>query len=209
MRDSGKSFVYAGVGSRDLPFDIELSIMELSRHLADLGAILRSGGAPGSDTAFYNGVLSSDDLNHSNIEIYLAWSGMNGHKSKSEMGFFNASRFDNFEAAIALATEARGSLHGLGMGGVALHGRNAYQILGRYLSDPANLAIVYAKPMNQGKTVKGGTNTAYQISKKFKVPILNLYLPNDRERAERLLSTSSIDDLITFAQELKREQYPD
>ena len=174
--------------------------------IAKHGGFLRSGGAVGSDEAFHRGSKTAKVDNEVNSRIYLAWNGMGGHIAEEGSEYVDASCLPSREEALALALEARGSFVGLGRGGVSLHGRNPYQILGDELDDPADLVLLYAKPVNNG--VKGGTNTAYKIAVKNEVPVLNLYNPEDVAKAQNIMTSSTIDDLIIFAQELQREQYP-
>lgn len=206
QKGSGNRFVYAGIGSRDVHPDIILLMRNLGKRIAQCGGMLRSGGAIGSDTAFYEGLALFEEPSPKNARIYLAWNGMGGHVAEAGTPFVDASRLPNFEQGLEMALEARGSFIGLGRGGIALHGRNSYQVLGDGLNDPVDLVILYAKPVKNG--VKGGTNTAYKIAVKHKVPVLNLYLTNDRFRASAFLLAESIDKLKILAQELKSEQYP-
>lgn len=54
----------------------------------------------------------------------------------------------------------------------ALHSRNPYQVMGLGLLEPTDLTITFA-PF--GDNVKGGTRTAYELSRALGIPTLNLY----------------------------------
>jgi predicted Rossmann fold nucleotide-binding protein DprA/Smf involved in DNA uptake len=60
------SIFYAGVGSEDTPQDVLDNMTALAAELEKEGYVLRSGGAPGADTAFSNGVS-----NAKNKKIYF------------------------------------------------------------------------------------------------------------------------------------------
>ena len=63
---------YAGIGSRKTP----PSILRIMEHWADTlardGWVLRSGGAPGADSAFERGALAGT------TQIFLPWPGFEG-----------------------------------------------------------------------------------------------------------------------------------
>ena len=66
---------YTGIGSRETPPEILEMMKDIASKLELLGWTLRSGGAPGADTGFENGVKSLK-------EIYVPWRGFNGSDSE-------------------------------------------------------------------------------------------------------------------------------
>ena len=50
---------YAGVGSREAPGEKLLLMRKLARRLGDIGAVLRTGGAKGSDSFFEDGARTA------------------------------------------------------------------------------------------------------------------------------------------------------
>lgn len=64
---------YAGIGSRETPPEV-IDVMKDFAYAVAHEAILRSGGAPGADTAFEYGAKFAGGQR----EIYLPWSGFNG-----------------------------------------------------------------------------------------------------------------------------------
>jgi predicted Rossmann fold nucleotide-binding protein DprA/Smf involved in DNA uptake len=56
---------YTGIGSREVPNDIQYLMQKIATKLESLGFTLRSGGASGSDSAFESGVM-----NPRNKQIY-------------------------------------------------------------------------------------------------------------------------------------------
>jgi hypothetical protein len=65
---------YLGAGSRESPPDILALMRRIAAALAHRGWALRSGGAPGADTAFEEGARAAG----SRIGLYLPWRGFAG-----------------------------------------------------------------------------------------------------------------------------------
>lgn len=59
---------YVGIGSRTTPPEIMEKFKQVSAYLYKLGFTLRSGAAPGADTAFDEGYEGEDKK-----EIFLPW----------------------------------------------------------------------------------------------------------------------------------------
>src|SRR6476661_4207298 len=74
---------YAGIGSRETPQEILNLIEVIASNLGSRGWTLRTGGAPGADTAFFEG--ASDEALHL-VELYLPWDGFNGYKKSDLLG---------------------------------------------------------------------------------------------------------------------------
>ena len=110
--------LYAGIGSRTAPDDILDIMTRVAQKLAALGYKLRSGGAPGSDSAFARGagnakeIFGPNDATAEAIELasqfHPAWNRCNGYVRK-------------------------------------LHGRNSQIILGRNLIVPVKFVLCYTK----------------------------------------------------------------
>lgn len=176
---------YGGVGSRDTPTDVCQLMEQISLASYAIGFALSSGDAEGADKAFYAGAVQSSNFDALTARIYLSANYVRGRTADPSSYFYNATLSPNWTKAIELATIARGSLNGLNDWGIALHARNVFQILGESLVDPVGATIFWAIPKGSGKTVAGGTNTAFQVAKNFNIPtIINLYKEADRRRAE-------------------------
>lgn len=156
---------YTMVGSRDItPYHYN-ALRVISRRMNVLGYVVRSGGADGADTAAYEGGFP-------NTEVYLPWEGFNGLTAKKGE-HVNAKELDNYEKAKYMASMFHPAWDSLKDGAKALHTRNVYQVLGFNLDDPSLVLICCAPP--NGKSVKGGTATAFEIAKHYKVPTYNIY----------------------------------
>jgi len=66
-----------------------------------------------------------------------------------------------------------------------LHGRNVSQVLGFEMSQdqPSSMLIAWYPEINN--VPQGGTATAIKLAKHHKIPVLNLFRTEDRERIER------------------------
>jgi hypothetical protein len=182
---------WAGVGSRGIPgVGLPLHITTLQEDigcaLTDLGWCLSSGDAEGSDRNFHRGALRSQRIAEVGCKIYLAWDGIFGVHEDLSKGFYDASKFPNWVQAGEIAMAARGGWEGLKRGGIALHTRNAYQVLGEDLASPVAAVVFYAEPIGKSK-VAGGTNTAYQIALRNNIRTINLYTEEGIQCAEKFL----------------------
>lgn len=151
---------WTGVGSRETPQDIGKLMTKIATFLYEEGYVLRSGGAPGADTYFENGVPSPDGK-----DIYLAAKGEFGHPSP----LYNIS-----EEALAMAKSIHPNWNAPGMvsnnfRGRRLHARNCYQVLGHELNDPSRFLLCWTE---RGEA-KGGTRTAIKLAERNHVPVLN------------------------------------
>ena len=179
---------YAGVGSRETPEDIMELMRRISFALYAQGYALSSGDAEGADKAFYEGAVKSPYYQHLGARIYLAWNGVGKRWHDPKNFFYDASQYPTWESAKSIAEECRGSWEGLGRGGIAMHSRNVYQIMGACLTDPVKSIIYWAKPVGKTEKVKGGTNTALQLAIKCEIPVrINLYTDEGMERATKFL----------------------
>jgi hypothetical protein len=168
---------YTGVGSRDIPPWAYFELKAIAKRLSLDGYVVRSGGADGADTAFYQG-------GYPNTEIYLPWDGFNNMTAGHE--HVNAKSLDNHTEACKIAASFHPAWDKLSNGAKLLHARNAYQVLGFNLDDPSLVLICYAPPKGMG--VKGGTSTAFEIAKSWRVPTYNIYLPNELRDIKSILN---------------------
>src|SRR5436305_1567732 len=116
---AGADPYYAGVGSRKTPEDALERMRHYAARLAERGFILRSGGAPGADTAFEEG---TKDFPHHQRMIYLPWVGFNNHVEGVVVG--------NDMALMAIASRYHPKWACCKSGARKLHARNVAQILG-------------------------------------------------------------------------------
>lgn len=155
--------IYTGIGSRQTPEEILVHMEDMAKLFAELGFILRSGGADGADSAFEKGF---DDY-HDNgpclgkKEIYIPWHGFN-KRYVNDRTFF-----EPLAGAARIAKEFHPNWDACTQGAKKLHARNTHQILGYDLKTPSDFVVCWTGPT-------GGTNQALRIARHYKVPIFNL-----------------------------------
>ena len=151
---------YTGIGSRETPDEILSLMTEIAVWLQRRGYRLRSGGAPGADTAFEIGAGSDAD-------IYLPWRAFNG-----KVGLVITGNVEDEARAIA---EAHHPAWGrCSPAARKLHTRNVPQVLGSHLRSPSAFVACWTK--DGGPT--GGTGLALRIAAAFGVPLFNLCHPD-------------------------------
>jgi len=158
---------YTGVGSRKTPKEILSLIKDIATQLALKDFTLRSGGAVGADNAFERGCK----LGKGSKEIY-----------KAE---------DCTPEAMKLASQFHPAWNRCTNYAKQLHGRNAFQVLGKDLSISSKFLICWTPDgciSHQDRSIKtGGTGTAISIADHYKIPIYNLKLEKDLEQIKLLL----------------------
>ena len=167
---------YAGIGSRNTPDQQRSRMADIAAGLAKQGWLLRSGAAPGADTAFEWGCDQVDGAK----EIYLPWNNFARHSNGMTI------TPEQWEAAQYLASLFHPAWAKCSPAARQLHARNGFQILGPDLNDPVNMVICWTP---EGKMV-GGTSQAMRIAQHFQIPILNLAMLSDNafmETYERLV----------------------
>lgn len=180
----GVMLIYAGIGSRETPVDIQELMSDLGEEMAKSGAILRSGAAKGADTAFEIGADRVRGLK----EIYEPWIGF----SKRAGAMPQKSNTE----ALALAATVHPAWDSLQDSAKKLHARNCYQVLGENLREPANLLICWTldgcESKKERKRNTGGTATAIVLAESHAIPIFNLYRELSRQRLVDYLEQNGI-----------------
>lgn len=165
---------YTGIGSRQTPQDIGQFMKTLAGHLSELGYTLRSGGADGADSYFESGALRK--------EIYLPWSGFNGHRS---------CLYHVCSEAMGIASHHHSAWPRLSQPVRKLMGRNVYQILGSNLIHPSEFVVCWTPDgceswyTRSAKT--GGTGLVISIASSLGIPVFNLYNPHSRTIVEDMV----------------------
>jgi hypothetical protein len=144
---------YAGIGSRETPYEILQLMKNIGYWMAKRDWLLRSGGAIGADLTFERGC----DLAQGEKEI------LRPEDSTPEAEEL-ASRFHPaWERCTGPARK--------------LHGRNMMIVSGRKLVEPVEMVICWTK---DGKS-SGGTGQPMRYSDHLKIPTFNLFFTDVRE----------------------------
>lgn len=166
--------LYAGVGSRETPDDILDLMSRTATRLADLGWILRSGGANGADQAFAEG------LGQSEKEIFLPWNAYNDLVPGEDGVVLTRP----IPAAVEMASTVHPAWDRCKVGARNLHGRNCHIVLGHDLATPVKFVIAWTP----GGKLVGGTALALRLAEREGIAVFNLYHDAARERIEKLVA---------------------
>lgn len=184
---------YTGVGSRETPEQILKFIEEVAYWLAGRGYTGRSGSAVGADSAFEQGFNHYEIVNgisdHVSFEAYLPWEGFSDISEDST--HIVTPNLPNYNEAVNIASTTHPVWNRLGRGAKALHTRNVYQVLGLDLKTPSCVLFCYAPTIKNKQDivtgVKGGTDTAVQLTMKHNIPIYNFYLQKDIDKVKGVM----------------------
>lgn len=152
---------YAGIGSRETPAEVLQEMQRLGANLARKGFVLRSGAAPGADSAFERGCDSAGG----DKQIFLPWPGFADRPIEPGRVFAGVG-----PNALALAELHHPNWTACSRAARNLHARNGYQVLGRKLDDPVAFVICWTKDGKGG----GGTGQALRIATANHIPIIDL-----------------------------------
>lgn len=149
--------IYAGIGSRRTPPEILDLMTRIAEQMSLKGYTLRSGAAPGADSAFEAGHA----LGPGDMEIYLPWKGFNGNPSPL---------YTPHPAAFEMAASFHPAWKRCGLAARKFHARNCHQILGAALVKPVDLVICWTPSAMR----TGGTGQALRIAEHHGIPIHDL-----------------------------------
>lgn len=162
--------VYTGIGSRDTPPKVLITMRRLAAWLARARWSLRSGSAPGADTAWENGMLDAGG----GFESFLPWEGFEKRSGSNYL----VGTSEQKAKAEALVAPTHPCWHKLSDGDRSLHIRNAFEVLGLDLCHPSALLLCWTADGCQSDTTRsaktGGTATAIVLAETYGVPIINM-----------------------------------
>jgi hypothetical protein len=192
MPDMSTPCAYAGVGSRSAPPDVLALMTRIARRLAGCGHTLRTGAAPGADTAFEAG--HREACGAERLDVYLPWAAFE-RETRTRRGWNGGvALIDPGEEAKAIASRVHPYWHGLKPWERALHARNSYQILGQRLSldDASRFVLCWTPDGATSKTTRntGGTGQAVRLAARLGVPVQNLKRDDHRRAWERWLDAA-------------------
>lgn len=166
--------IITGVGSRKIDTTQYAMILSLARFLRKRGWYLRSGGAIGADSAWEDGWVGSDQKT-----IYLPQEGFN-KRPKNDACYLPPTYDHIWVEAEDIAQGLHQRFESLDEFARNAHTRNVYQVLGDDLRTPSDLVIACAEP--NGRSVKGGTATAFNLAKAKGIPTFNIWLLAQRQQ---------------------------
>lgn len=167
---------YTGVGSRETPEEILKMMEHVAYRLGSMGWTLRSGCAPGADSAFERGALKNSSPKP---ELYLPWPNFEGRAEEA------VTRTHPQREAFEIAAQHHPAWPRLSRGARALHSRNVHQILGPDVTAPVlSHFVICWTPDGAGG---GGTGQAIRIANHYGVSVFDLARDGDHDRVMGLL----------------------
>jgi len=168
--------VYTGIGSRETPRDILYIMQDFALELAGRAWTLRSGCAPGADSAFEEGAFSAYFANsrRPKPELYLPWPRFEGRRKAV------VSLEQPQPEAYSIAEQFHPAWTKCSPAARSLHARNVHQILGADVTRPvlSRFVICWTFRGEGG----GGTGQALRIAHHYNIPIFDLANQADYER---------------------------
>lgn len=169
---------YTGVGSRKTPEPVLGEMVRLAEWLRACGYTLRSGHAPGADSAFEAGAC--DDAH-----IYLPWPAFNGSTQ------FRPRTRPTFDA-YKMAATIHPAWDRLSGGARALHARNCHQVLGDDLCTPSRFLVCWTPDGCEHEAQRtrdtGGTGTAIVLACRHGIPVVSMRSPDWQDRVNALVA---------------------
>lgn len=164
---------YTGIGSRDVPQDIDSRMRSVGYSMGVFDWTLRSGKAKGSDEAFQTGLQGFISQREGNptkyAEVYIPWRGFKGGEGLLDCWDIVPPDMSKSEDIAKLYHPAWDRCS---QGAKKMHCRNVNQVLGMDLNTPSEFVLFYA-PESKGK-VKGGTATAVNLARDKGIPTINM-----------------------------------
>jgi hypothetical protein len=151
---------YAGIGSRETPDDVLALMRQFAVVMAGMDWTLRSGCAPGADSAFEEGALAVAGK----TELFLPWPGFEG-RSEDMVALTRPSA-----AAYEVSEKHHPAWEKLSRGARALQARNAHQVLGADLKSPVKFVLCWTKDAKR----RGGTGQALRIAEAMRILIFDV-----------------------------------
>lgn len=157
---------YAGIGSRETPEGILVLMRDIGAALARKGWLLRSGAAPGADSAFEAGC----DLALGQKAVFLPWKGFQGRSLGSGVQLLASEVMPEAEI---LAAQAHPRWPWLKRPVRMLMARNVAQVLGPRLDAPVAFVLCWTP----GGSGSGGTGQALRLAASRGIPVYDLGNP--------------------------------
>lgn len=160
-----RTFIYAGIGSRQTPSEVLEIMTGLGIYLEQRGYTLHTGDADGADKAF-------------------------GLKIRNKI-IFTANDAINDAKAHQIVDELHPNPKALNQYSKNLMARNAYQVLGKQLKNPVDFVICWTpngEETHAERTIKtGGTGQAISLASICEIPVINIANGNWKEKLKNLL----------------------
>ena len=174
----------AFIGSRKLAEPAHNEAAKLFYHVAktcaELGHIIRSGGASGADyiaELAYFDAINATTADADQVEIYVPWKNFQATRGINNP-LHHLHVIPSDPALVQRANEMVYNTHpnprALSQGALKLHSRNMNQVFGLDLNTPIDLCICWT----EHGIKSGGTASAITLCERNNIPVFNLGQPN-------------------------------
>lgn len=167
---------YAGIGSRETPFELKETMGNIGECLSANDYILRSGNARGADKWFSDGC----DRINGKSEIILPFKGYGGgHKNSIIIQNKNL-----LKEATEIMKSIKPKSYTWNSKNTPYHRRNVFQILGVNLNTPVEFVICYTSTGSETekdvieRDETSGTSMAIVLADRLDIPVINMYNEN-------------------------------
>lgn len=182
----------AFIGSRKLAEPAHNEAANLFYHVAktcaELGHILRSGGAAGADyiaELAYFDAINATTADPDQVEIYVPWKNFQATRGINNP-LHHLHVIPSDPVLVQRANEMVYNTHpnprALSQGALKLHSRNMNQVFGLDLNTPIDLCICWT----EHGIKSGGTASAITLCERNNIPVFNLGEPNAQDVLDAL-----------------------
>ena len=182
----------AFIGSRKLAesqFKQDANLFyRVTKRCAELGHIIRSGGASGADVIAeeaYFDAINETLADPTQVEIFVPWNNFQANRGHNNP-LHHLHIIPSNPVLIAQANEMVYNTHpnpnALSQGALKLHSRNMNQVFGLDLNTPIDACICWT----EHGIKSGGTASAITLCERNNIPVFNLGSPNKNAMLEQL-----------------------
>lgn len=174
----------AFIGSRKLAEPAHNEAAKLFYHVAktcaELGHIIRSGGAAGADyiaELAYFDAINATTADADQVEIYVPWKNFQATRGiNNPLHHLHVIPSDPVlvQRANEMVYHTHPNPRALSQGALKLHSRNMNQVFGLDLNTPIDLCICWT----EHGIKSGGTASAITLCERNNIPVFNLGQPN-------------------------------
>ena len=142
---------------------------------AELGIILRSGGANGADLiaeTAYSDAIKAGKASESQVEIFVPWKPFQAIRGKNNpLHHLHILPTDPvlIKQSEKMVRETHPAPNKLSQGAMKLHSRNMNQVFGLDLKSPIDANVCWT----EGGIKSGGTASAITLSERNNIPVFN------------------------------------
>lgn len=167
------NLIYAGIGSREIPWTVRDQMTSIAKQLSPTGWLLRSGHATGADQAFERGANQK--------EIHLPWDGYEHAtacrdyivpRPTAQIAQIAADHHPKWDVLTSSGKPVLSDTVKL------LMCRNVTIILGTDLISPVKMVICWTP----GAKLKGGTAHGIKVARTYQIPVFNIASAEDQTR---------------------------